>query len=504
MRSRLLEALVAGLLGAFFVAGWVAALRVGPYPLGTSDFQDYCTAVAAYRTGHWQHWPSQRSLFAGWLPGALAVEFGVLRGLVYGSLLSTVGWIGATWLWTWALAGRRAAWLAVVWVGAFGPLVLLTRTVSFYPEVALVHTLAAACVAGSLARAHWGWAVASAVTVALVPLADVRSVLVLCALAPAAWLGAVATRAPWWARGGLLGLHGAALWAAWRWGALAYPSALVATLQSTVFRYAEDAARLSGQAWALPAWEHSPAFAWSKTELTTLPDAIRYLRAVDASRPAELGRLALMTANGREIAAWAGPLGVAATLAVGALARRPRALLALLATTPAFLILLRSAALTLPHPRQLALGSASLPVLFGVGSAAVLFLGDALHRRAATRWPAVGRVWRGVPAALLVVAVGAWILTTAARGGRGSALGTRLVVEGEPAESLQRARTGDLRDVRATCARILSQDAARGHPLVLPVFAEPAVAEPLPLPPQPEAPVSPTSPAGAPLPAARR
>jgi hypothetical protein len=480
------EALTAGLLGALFVCGWIAEWRVMPYPLGTSDFQDYCTAVAAYREARWDAWPMQRSVLAGLLPGALSVSFGVLRGLVYGSLISTVLWIAGTWVWTWSLAGRRAAWLAVAWIGAFGPLVLLTRTVSFYPEVAVLHVAAAACAAGAIARGHWGWSMAGAVSLGLLPLADVRSVIVLGALAPAMLLGAVLARAGWGARAGLVVLQAGALCAAWRWGTWSYPAESVATVQSTVYHYAEDAARLTGVTWKVPAWETSAPFAWARTDIASLVDAVRYLQAVDASRPPLLARLALQTANGREVAAWVQPTALAALLAVLGLLHRPRAVLALFATAPVFFVLLRSAALTLPHPRQLALGSAALPVVFGAGSAALLFGLDALQRRAAARRPAatepsaapraprVGRIPRVVPAVALTACVAGWILSVSMVREPVRAIGQRMSVDDEPASSLRRARAGELYDVTSTCARILANDARNGHSLDLPVFREPA------------------------------
>jgi hypothetical protein len=472
--ARSAEALAAGLLGALFVCGWIAEWRVIPYPLGTSDFQDYCTAVAAYREARWDAWPMQRSVLAGLLPGALSVPFGVLRGLVYGTLVSTVLWIAGTWVWTWSLAGRRAAWLSVAWIGAFGPLVLLTRTVSFYPEVAVFHVAAAACAAGAIARGHWGWSVGGAVALGLLPLADVRSVIVLGALAPAILLGAALTRAGWRARMALVGLQFAALWAAWRWGAWSYPAESLATVQSTVFRYAEDAARLAGVTWKVPPWETSTPFAWARTEFSSLIDAARYLQAVDASRPPLLARLALQTANGREIAAWVQPTALAAVLAVFGLLRRPRALLALIATAPVFFVLLRSAALTLPHPRQLALGSAALPVVFGIGSAALLFGLDALHRRAAVRGAVAGRIPRAVPAVALMASVAGWVLYVSVVRDPSRATGQRMSVDDEPASSLRRAREGEFYDVTSTCARILANDARNGHSLDLPVFREPA------------------------------
>ncbi len=479
MRARKLlpvvEPLAAGVFGALLVTWLVAGARIRGYPVGSSDFHDYCLGVEAFRAGQWSDWPSQRAVLAGALPGFLAGQVGLIQGLVYATAISTVGWVAATWTWAWAIAGRRAAWFAVLWIGAFAPLVVLSRTVSFYPEVALVQVSAAAAVAGAVARGAWGWSVATAVLLYLLPLADVRSVIYVVALAPVAMVAALFVRAPAWGRALLFAAQPAALSLAWTFGGWSYPGTQFAALQPSVYRYVVDASRLLGVPWAPPDWTSSPPFAWARTPVENLLPAIRYLGEIDASRPDAFLRTVLTSPEGHESSSWAIPAAIALGLALVGLARRPRALLALLATAPVFFVVLRSATLTLPHPRQLAMGAAALPVLFGIATAMLLLGVDAARARLATRRSVLRAPrWReGVAIGLgaLLVAALLGLLPTPLH--PGAAWRQEIALDGEPAGSLRWARANNPDHPRHACAGILRGDAARGHSLALPFFDEP-------------------------------
>lgn len=479
------QAVVAGALGATFLTFVAAAARVYPDPVGTSDFQDYCSAILSFRTGDASLWPAQRSVLPGLLPAALDPYVGMLPALVWSMLLSTWGWVTATWLWAWAIGGRRAGWLAAAWVGAFGPLVVLARTVSFYPEVAFLHVAAAASVAAALARGRWGWSLASALTLGLLPLADVRSVLILLALAPFGLLATLLLRAPWWARLLLFGLHLAAWSTAWTWGGWTYPAPLEVSLQASVYNYARDAGLEAGADWLPPLWESVPAFAWARTPIDHLPAALDYLRRVDASRPAAVTASALERRYALELLDWLPWLAGASLLAL--VRPRARGALALLATAPAFFVLLRSAALTLPHPRQLALGSAALPVVFGLGSATVLWGLDRARGALGPRWPALGDPrWRPALAAVAVAVVLA--MSAGLLGGRAAPWRSTLALDGEPAASVRQARSAGPLPPQARCAAMLRDDGSAGHPIDAPLLPIAAVPPPPPPPPPPRGP----------------
>ncbi len=463
--------LIAALLGTWLVAFVVAGVRVRGFAITTSDFQDYCFAVKSFADGRLDLWPSQRTVLAGALPGLLMPSMGAIGALTTASLCSTVGWVAALFVWARAIGGRRAGWLTVAWVGCFGSLVLLSRTVSFYPEVMLVQVATAATVAGAVARGGVGWSVAASLCFYALPLADLRSVTLVVALLPGAVLGGAMAKLPWWGR--LVAAAGPVLAVvlSWETGAWSYP-ADPASLQSAVHRYAEDAARLSGVTWTLPRWEDSPAFRWGHGSPLTLVDAFRFLGEVDRSRPTSMSESWFRQPGGGELYAMRVPIAVASGVALVVAMRRRRRALALVLTVTPFLVLLRAAALTLPHPRQLALGSASLPLLFGLATAAILLGFDRLRRRApeSMSWLRRERVGptAGVLAFVVVVAIVAgWLPSLYAPDARWRG---QLVADDEPRESLRVARGELPADPRRMCAKVLIEDAARGMSIEVPWF----------------------------------
>ncbi len=477
---RAAEPLAAAFFGVVLVGFIVATHRMIGFAVSTSDFQDYCFALKSYGAGRMDLWPSQRTVLAG-LPAALLTpRLGTLGALTTAALLDTFGWMLALYAWAWALGGRRAAWFTLAWVALFGPLVLLTRTISFYPTIALVQVGAAAAVAGALARGSKGWLAAAAVALGLLPLADLRSVLFLLALLPTAMLAGVVAPGSWKVKLLATAAPIAAVALAWRFGGWAYPASS-ASLQSAVFRYAQDAASLAGVSWTPPDGERSPAFRWAHGSPGTLRDAVEYLRAVDASRPAALVSRAALAPHARELQAMFPLVGVGAVFAVVAL-RRPRALAAFLLTATPFLLVLRSALTTLPHPRQLALGVFVFPLVLGLGCAGVLQLAAALRRFVQVRRgnpspPGLSHLDRGVAAAFLlfVLLVVTGALPTPFR--PDARWRAALTAEDEPRESIAVAKrllggSGGAAPPERMCAAPLRDDAEAGFPLTIPWFPE--------------------------------
>ena len=559
--TRLLEALLAAALGTWLLAFVVATYRMQTFAVTSSDFDDYCMAVDTFARGNLTLWPAQRSVLAATLPGLLATKLGVLSGLVHATIISTGGWLAAIWLWAAALGGRRAGWLAVAWTPCFGALVMLSRTVSFYPEIAWIHALSAAMVAGALARGGpsaegRAWLAGAVASCFVVPLADVWSLMLLLALLPSAVLagvlgGASATPPPVVGRDLLrrrllrgaetLGWSIAPLGAvalAWEVGPWSYPGH-AASLQVVVQAYARDAALLGGVGWEVPPDFGAGDFVWGKKSMGEVLPALRYLLAVEDSRPAELARAALQQPGSKEITRFGGYIGGAAALALAGVAWRGREgaarrggrvvwrpLVALVLTCVPFALLLRSAILTLPHPRQLALGALFLPVIFGLGSATILRVVEEIGGRAAGRWRTRAWVRARARAAELVTArraeaddtqgaheeVGGFDPPVAAT--EGCRVGDRpaddrslppwlgpaltcagllvvvalvtgvlptqltprarwrqyLTADEDPRASIAFANGEDPGVVPRRCAAILATDARRGHPAVVPYF----------------------------------
>jgi hypothetical protein len=483
---RAAEPLAAALLGTWLVAFVVATVRVRGFAVSSSDFQDYCFATLTFQNRDWPLWPSQRTVLAGALPGLLAPSFGIFGALVHASLLSTVGLMAVLYAWGRTVGGRAAGWLAVVWAPCLAPLVLLSRTVSFYPEVALVLAFGAASVAGLIARGTWPWLVATAIAMYLLPLSDLRSVTLVVALLPCAVLGGLLARVPWWARPLTAALPVLTTWLAWRYGGWAF-AGNPSSLQFAVQRYAEDAGRLANVRWELPTLSRESEFWWGQGSPTRVVEALEYLRAVDASRPPALTRHAARVGGATELYALRVPGAFLALVACVGLVRRPRRLLALVLTVPPFLALLRSAALTLPHPRQLALGSLPLPVVAGVGTAALLGAGLWGLARLGRRWPRLAHPAVAPALATLTVAAIAVLNAGWLGGPYAPDVAWRRVLNAdeEPRASLEEAAAGETTTQQHLCSRPLREDARRGHSLAVPWFPSAAGDPPRSPPPNP-------------------
>ncbi len=467
-----MEPLAAGLLGTWLLAFVVASVRVKEFPITSSDFQDYCFATLSFQNRAWELWPSQRTVLSGVLSGLLAPYFGILGALVHATVLSTLALMVVLFLWARAVGGRWAGWLTIAWAPCCAPLVLLSRTVSFYPAVALLQAFAAAAVAGAIARGTWPWLLASAAGMYLLPLADLRSVTLVVALLPGAVLaGLLAPKRPWWWRLLAAALPVVTVGLAWETGRWAYPAS-PASLQMAVQRYAEDAGRLAGVSWQLPAMPRESEFWWGRGSPTRVFDAMRYLAAVDASRPERLSFLVASAGVAPELHALKLPAGLLAAAAILYTVRRPRRLLALVVSAVPFFLLLRSALLTLPHPRQLALGAVSLPVVAGVGSAGLVALLVWGFRRFAPRWPLLRH--RALPAVLGVTVTAFVVLINSGWVG-GSYAPTAswrrdLTADEEPRASISEALGGTPGGDPHLCSVPLRRDAANGFSLVVPWF----------------------------------
>jgi len=127
------------LLGTF----WFSLFHVVGDTL-SSDLYDFCGSVSAMRGGELEQFSRDRSLAAGWLPAFFARSQGIANGLAISSVIS-LGVIGSgLYLWARSLSTRTAGFLAVIFGLSLAPVVLLGRTLTFYPEYVAVFTMASA------------------------------------------------------------------------------------------------------------------------------------------------------------------------------------------------------------------------------------------------------------------------------------------------------------------------------------------------------------------------
>lgn len=114
--------------------------------LSSSDFIEYCETLGRMRTGSPEVWSASRPWPSYALPGSLARSIGVIDALIAGALVSAVVFGAGLYLWGLAAHSRAAGIASVAIAATLGPLVLLARTPSFYPEVTAWFVLTSALV----------------------------------------------------------------------------------------------------------------------------------------------------------------------------------------------------------------------------------------------------------------------------------------------------------------------------------------------------------------------
>ncbi len=376
-----------------------------------SDFSEYCLSTDAVRDGEWNRYSGNRSALVGWLPGTLARSLGVIGGLRVGAALST-GLIGAgIFLWARSLGGRLAGLLSALFFGAVGPLVLLPRTLSFYPETVAAFVGSAA---GAAAAMRWRSGPAlllGGVGTALALSADVRG---LFWALPALGLSLLAACVPPdWRR------RRAWLWLPLRLAlvlgpvALSYPLAGARlfrpdapTLEAQVAGFQADRQRALG----LPV-DRRPipeGYLWGQSDPLEIPETLRALVAMRARIPDAVRRFP-ETVFGRyvHIEPWYGLIGGALAVAALGLARWPWRLMALAGLLP-FFVVLRNTADFLVYLRYLQAPMAAFPVILALAGVSLGFaplpgIGGGREEPGRWRWADWARPALGLLAAALVV-----------------------------------------------------------------------------------------------------
>lgn len=117
-------------------------------PVVCDDVVDHCVTVGTLRAdattthGGGIYRPS----FPGAVAALFAGHFGVLEGMLLASQFFFILLLAGLYIWGVALAGRSAGVLAVLLACLVGPLVLATRSLTFYPAIAALNLLGAALV----------------------------------------------------------------------------------------------------------------------------------------------------------------------------------------------------------------------------------------------------------------------------------------------------------------------------------------------------------------------
>ncbi len=393
-----------GLLWGF----WLARYHLLGEVVTAADYQAYCASVTALGSPDVDYWYPMRSVAAGVLPWLLSRSLGILDGLAAAALVSAMVLAASLYLWGRALHGRLAGLAAAITASAATPLVLTTRHVSFYPEIAACLAAGAAGAALAVRYRSWPAIAAGSAGAGLALLSDTRGLifgLPFLALVTAVALWAPRRRIP-----GRLAALAAPLLAAWLLGGPAF--APTAPLE---FQLATSANDTSGAGSVMSESDASRGYRFGHSNPLLIPSTLVTLWQTSSRVSDDFGDREVGRRNERhrkeQVAPWLPVAWTCLGLSLLALWRRPWLLAGLLITVLPFAVSLRGTTHWEVTVRYLALAYPMLPLLLGVAIA--LLAQGALRADSATA-AAEGdrRPWRGLlrPAAvslfLLVATLG--------------------------------------------------------------------------------------------------
>lgn len=215
-----------------------------------SDFAHYCEAADSVRMGFDGPRTHRRSWLAAQLPGLLASKLGIVDGLGVTALISTVVMVVAIALWAWVLAGRVAGVAAAISVASFAPLVVVSRHLTFYPQMTAAIALCGFSTALVLRRRDMPSLVLGTVIPCIAALLHIQSLFFVVGALGISLLAALFPMRPMAILMRLAVVVGL-ISVAWHGGQYAYPSVHRNSLESEVFRYVqtlENPARSTGVA----------------------------------------------------------------------------------------------------------------------------------------------------------------------------------------------------------------------------------------------------------------
>ncbi len=187
-------AVLCGLLVAPLGGAWLMRFHMLDGIHFAGDFGEYCSAVVSASSGDLSDYTHNRSVLPARLSALLLPRLGLLDAMLAASTASLGVLAAGLYLWGRALHSRLAGVAAALSACALAPLLLLSRMLSFYPEITATFTLAAGLTAVAMrVRSITALAMASA-GVMLCLLIDLRGLLF--ALSFLVVIGAAALRAP--------------------------------------------------------------------------------------------------------------------------------------------------------------------------------------------------------------------------------------------------------------------------------------------------------------------
>ena len=386
-----------------------------------SDFSRYCGSLGAMVSGNIDQWHPASSKLPGFLTAPLVPGLGVVDAMTWVAMAAGAVTACATYLWASALHSRTAGVAAALFTATLMPLVVLTRTLSFYPLQVGINALCLALSVAALSRPTRTRLVMGSVAVSVVLLMDVRGVLV--AMPCILLLGLAVFRSRKSNRiGPLVGLVALPIWCSW----MVAPAV-----------YAPDSSSLEDQVMALNVNRdavqnrtpgiHFPKtdFRWGQSNPLAFPASLVELSKNSASLKPYTRDLA-KNQEGRtdHVFPWFWPVLISLAVVVWNLRRMPWRLLALGVGLIPALTNLHTVIYIEFHLRFLAMAAPAVAVLLGVAFACLLGHRGEEERDAfrvqspLSRLPAGSRevVAFGILGVALFGAIPSWMSPNSARG----------------------------------------------------------------------------------------
>lgn len=340
-------------------------------PVTGADFHDYCSCIGASRGDHSVGWRTSRSVAAGIVPAVLARPLGVIDGLLAGSFVSQ--WVtgAGIMLWARALHSRLAGVAAITMACSVAPVVVMSRDVSFYPEVVAVCVMAAALSVLALRFRSMGLLFAAGVAVGLVLLIDVRGLVWAPPFLVVSSLAVIQKRR--WPK---MTLAACVLLAPLVVSYLAGPSVFltgVPSLERQMESMVDDTMKALGTPTEWPEERPDLGTVWGRTSLLDFPSSMLRLQAARAVVPDTVrAHPENVQARGFHILPWLPLYLWALGIALWGLRRRPWLIAGLLVPAVPFLMTIYSSGWYLFRPRFLSSGMPIVPVMLGVALAIVI------------------------------------------------------------------------------------------------------------------------------------
>jgi len=368
-------ALATGMAVALLSSVWMPRFYLAGAPLAASDFGQYCSNVGQLRDGVVDEWIMQRSMAAGVLPALLARMLGIVDGLLAASIIS-VGVLGAAvYLWARALHSRLAGLVGALSVCAIAPLVTLARTVTFYPEIVASYMMCGATTALALRLRTLPAILAAAIGIGWVLLVDVRGLI--WALPALALVGVAVSllenRRMQWVAAGLIAVSLTVSFLiahVTQWG-------LPPSIEQHAVHYVDEALRRASPdnpevGIQFDPRENPTSYVWGHTSPHHIPTTLATLWSLNALLTDSIANTPENRIHRQiQIMPWVWPALFGLLCSIWALRRRRLLLLGMLVSMMPFGIALNTAGTALAHARYIATGICIVPVLLGVGFAAI-------------------------------------------------------------------------------------------------------------------------------------